>query len=285
MSLPKLHLMLVDDHAIVRRGMAHLINAEPDMQVVAEAPDADGAIHAIKEGLPLDVIVVDMVLKEVSGTELIRRISKIRPALPILVVSMHNEALYAESAIQAGASGYVMKNASPERLIQAIRHIAKDEIYLSPEMNALMSRRLHCDKSEVDPISRLTKVDVPSKRKIFGGRVVPVELEGQDILHMGSAVRHIALGRGGIVTPLVVPDPRFMAIHKLWLSKREDRSSLKRRKDERQANILWDACRNDLMLGHPIDSDFLQSIPEAWRATAIELDPMIAVTFMEPPRG
>jgi len=112
-----------------------------------------------------------------------------------------------------------------------------------------------------------------------------VELEGQDILHMGSAVRHIALGSGGIVTPLVVPDPRFMAIHKLWLSKREDRSSLKRRKDERQANILWDACRNDLMLGHPIDSDFLQSIPEAWRATAIELDPMIAVTFMEPPRG
>jgi hypothetical protein len=116
------------------------------------------------------------------------------------------------------------------------------------------------------------KVNVGDKRRIFGGRVVPVELEGQDILHLGHSIRHIILGRDGVVAPLCVPDPRFMAIHKQWLSKREDRSSLKRGKDHKQASILWDVCKNGLMFGHPINDDFLRAIPDEWRISTAELD-------------
>lgn len=119
------------------------------------------------------------------------------------------------------------------------------------------------------------KVDVPAKRKVFGGRIVPVELKGQDILHLGVPIRHVAVGRNGVPAPMVVPDPRFMAIHKSWLSKQEDRSALKRKKDIKQARLLWDACASRLW-SHPIDAEFVASVPEVWREEAKSLDPSLS---------
>lgn len=126
------------------------------------------------------------------------------------------------------------------------------------------------------------KVDVPSKRRLFGGLVVPVELDGQDILHLGSPIRHIAVGRNGTPAPMVVPDPRFMALHKFWLSEQSDRSALKRKKDSKQARILLDACSTNKLWAHPIDDDFVEMIPAHWTE---EWDRFIQTSQTQSPRG
>lgn len=114
------------------------------------------------------------------------------------------------------------------------------------------------------------RAEVADKRKLFGGDLIPVELGGQDILHMGSPIYHVAVGRGAVPCPLLVPDPRFMAIHKSWLSIQPDRLPKKRGKDAKQAELLWRECLN--MPGHPLDEDFFNSIPDKWKPIAIALD-------------
>lgn len=149
--------MLVDDHAMLRHGMAMLINLEPDMEVFAEAGDGDEALAALKTGHHADIVLMDVSLKTLSGFEVIKSIHIAMPALPVLVVSMHDEGVYAERALRAGARGYVMKQEPGDVLITAIREVLRGNIYLSKPMRDRLLNRVATGHSEPEPlISSLT---------------------------------------------------------------------------------------------------------------------------------
>lgn len=134
MSELKAKIMLVDDHAMLRQGMATLINMEPDLEVYSEAGDDREALAALKENDLIDIVLLDVTLKTVSGFEVIKSMHAINPSLPVLFVSMHDETVYAERALRAGARGYVMKQESGEVLVTAIREVLNGNVYLSKQM-------------------------------------------------------------------------------------------------------------------------------------------------------
>ena len=131
-------VMIVDDHALVRHGLTQLISGEPDLEVCAEAATIDEAMEALKADP--DLIVVDISLKEGSGIELIKQIKAKDSEIKMLVSSMHDESLFAERALHAGAKGYINKQESTENVLDAIRHVLDGHIYLSPKMTG---RLLH----------------------------------------------------------------------------------------------------------------------------------------------
>ena len=134
--------MLVDDHAMLRHGMAMLIDAEPDMQVIAEASDSVETLAFLKKNSDVDIILVDISLKTISGLEVIKSIHLLKPELPVLVVSMHDESVYAERALHAGARGYVMKQEPGENLIIAIREVLNGNVFLSKAMQMKLLNRV-----------------------------------------------------------------------------------------------------------------------------------------------
>ncbi|MBN1795937.1 MAG: response regulator transcription factor [Sedimentisphaerales bacterium] len=137
----KTRIIVVDDHPIVRQGLSQLINHEPDLEVCAQAEDAPQAMSLIKQFKP-DVAIVDISLKESSGMELIKDIKTSYPSVSILALSMHDESLYAERALRAGAKGYIMKSVATEKVVDAIKQILADRIYVSDKMSAKMMRKM-----------------------------------------------------------------------------------------------------------------------------------------------
>jgi DNA-binding NarL/FixJ family response regulator len=129
----KAKVLIVDDHPIVRQGVGQLINQEADLMVCAEAETAPDALKAIAAHQP-DVAVVDLSLKGVSGLELIKDIKVRFPTLPVLVLSMFDETIYAERVLRAGARGYMMKEEATQKVLMAIRRVLNGEIYLSDAM-------------------------------------------------------------------------------------------------------------------------------------------------------
>ena len=123
-------MFIVDDHPIVRQGLKLLIDQEPDLTVCGEAENADAVLPAIRALKPA-IAVIDLSLGHDSGIELIKNIKLQHPALPLLVLSMHDESLYAERALRAGAKGYIMKQEAPEKVITAIRQVLQGNIYVS----------------------------------------------------------------------------------------------------------------------------------------------------------
>jgi DNA-binding NarL/FixJ family response regulator len=129
----KARVMLVDDHPIVRQGLANLIDSENDLEVCSQVEDATGALKQLPQANP-DVVVIDISLGDRSGLELVKDIRAQRPNLPMLVLSMHDEDLYAERALRAGAKGYVMKQEATEKVMDAIRRVLIGEVYVSEKM-------------------------------------------------------------------------------------------------------------------------------------------------------
>ena len=123
-------ILVVDDHPVVRKGIVHLIKRESDLQVCAEADSAAATLEALDTPLP-DLVIVDLILDGASGLGLIKDIKARHPDLPILVLSMHDESLYAERALRAGAAGYIMKQAATEHIVEAIRQVLGGQVYLS----------------------------------------------------------------------------------------------------------------------------------------------------------
>ena len=115
----KVRVLLVDDHPILRKGLAQLINQDPRLAVCGEAEDAPQAIKAIETLLP-DLVIMDISLKLGNGIELLKTVKPHFPDLPVLVLSMHDEALYAERLLRAGAMGYIMKDDPAEQVLLAI---------------------------------------------------------------------------------------------------------------------------------------------------------------------
>jgi DNA-binding NarL/FixJ family response regulator len=126
-------VLLVDDHPLVRYGMKQLIEQQADLRVCGEAEDAAGALEAVAQLRP-DLALVDLTLRGSSGLELIRNVRTLHPKLPVLVVSMHDEGMYAELAMRAGARGYITKEEAVDKLLIAIRQVLGGKLYLSERM-------------------------------------------------------------------------------------------------------------------------------------------------------
>jgi DNA-binding NarL/FixJ family response regulator len=161
----KRRVFLVDDHPIVRQGLAQLINSEPDLTVTGQGEDAYGSLRAIKENRP-DLVLVDVSLKDSDGIELMKELKAQDPNLPVLILSMHDESLYAERALRAGAKGYIMKQEAPQTLLGAIRKVLDGEVYVSQKMGAtLLQRMVGSKKSDgALPMDRLTDREL----EVFG---------------------------------------------------------------------------------------------------------------------
>lgn len=137
----KARIVIVDDHPIMRQGLMLLINHQKDLTVCAQAEDSSQAMKAAKTMDP-DMAIVDISLKEENGVELIKDMKIHYPDIPVLALSMHDESLYAERVLRAGAKGYVMKQQATEKVITAIRKVLSGQIYLSDKMAAKMVIKL-----------------------------------------------------------------------------------------------------------------------------------------------
>jgi DNA-binding NarL/FixJ family response regulator len=153
----KKRVLVVDDHPIVRQGLSMLINRCDDLMVCGSAQDSSTAMEAVRTLKP-DMAVVDISLKDSNGIELMKDIKAFDPALPILTLSMHEESLYAERALRAGAKGYIMKQEGTEKLISAIRIVLKGQIYISDKLagkiiNKMVSGAAETTASPIESLS------------------------------------------------------------------------------------------------------------------------------------
>lgn len=174
-------LFLIDDHPVLREGFAQLLNQQPDLTVCGQAEDDASALDTISSAQP-DMAIVDVELKGSNGIEFIKRIRPLFPELRILAFSMHDEALYAERALRAGAHGYVMKQAPVAEVIAAIRQVLRGERYLSAQMQ-----------------SRVVKASVQGEIEKGGSaldRLSDRELEVFHLIGSGVRTREIAAKLG-----------------------------------------------------------------------------------------
>lgn len=137
---PKHKVFLVDDHPLVREWLTNLINQQPDLAVCGEAESASQAISAIAIAKP-DVAIVDLSLKDSSGIELIKNLKQSHPNVAVLVLSMHDESLYAERALRAGARGYIMKRETTKKVVTAIRQVLEGKLYVSEPIAHAMAEK------------------------------------------------------------------------------------------------------------------------------------------------
>lgn len=145
----KKRLVIVDDHPIVRQGFVQLINQQPDLEVIGEAEDAPEALDLILTEKP-DISLVDLSLKNSNGLELIKDLCRQIPDMPILVVSLHDEEVYAERVLRAGAKGFIMKAEATESVMTAIRQVLDGGIYLSQKMRTKLLEKLTTGASYQD---------------------------------------------------------------------------------------------------------------------------------------
>lgn len=159
MSSEKLRILLVDDHPILRKGIAEVISSETDLEVCGESGTLHEAYDAVSKSKP-NLVIVDISLDGNNGVELMKELTYRWPELPLLAYSMHDESIYAERALRAGAKGYLMKQHPPELLIEAIRQVLKGKIYLSPAMSERLLGKLvgagPSDRPLQSPIEKLS---------------------------------------------------------------------------------------------------------------------------------
>jgi DNA-binding NarL/FixJ family response regulator len=163
-------VFVVDDHPIVRQGLALLIDQEPDLVVCGAAEEAESALAAIAVSRP-DILVIDISLPGRDGIDLLKTIRSVNSSLPILVLSMHDEATYAERALRAGANGYIMKQEATENVLVALRRILRHELYLSERIANRMLRQIVTGGRETEeaPIARLSDRELEVFRLIGAG--------------------------------------------------------------------------------------------------------------------
>jgi DNA-binding NarL/FixJ family response regulator len=167
---PKTKVLLVDDHPILRAGLGKLINQEADMMICGEAEDGPTAFD-LAGTLNPDIAVIDISLKGSNGIELVKNLKARYPDLPTLVLSMHDESLYAERALRAGSLGYIMKEEAIEQVLVAIRKVLQGEIFLSEKMKGKMLQQMASGKGKVisSPIEQLTDRELEVFRLIGEG--------------------------------------------------------------------------------------------------------------------
>jgi DNA-binding NarL/FixJ family response regulator len=192
----KRRVLLVDDHPIVRQGLRRMLEAEPDLSVCAEADSEPAAREAIRTNKP-DIVIVDLSLDRGDGIELVREMHAEDPQLRMLVLSMHDETIYAERLLAAGAMGYIMKQAASDQLLTAVRRVLEGRTYVSEAVQRTLDARSGESRAAdpTDPVSRLSNREVQilnmvgrgmSSRDIateFGLSVKTIESHRQTIKH------------------------------------------------------------------------------------------------------
>lgn len=170
-SMQPRKVFIVDDHPIVRQGLGQLINHEPDLKVCGEAAGVREARLALSQAEP-DIVILDLSLRDSDGLELIKDIRSKYRHLPVLVLSMHDESIYAERLLSAGANGYIMKQAAADQLLVALRRVLSGGIYVSEQIGASMIERFAVNgpKQRSNPIDRLSNRELQVLNLIGRGR-------------------------------------------------------------------------------------------------------------------
>jgi DNA-binding NarL/FixJ family response regulator len=166
----KKKILLVEDHPIFRLGLAELINQEEDLQAFGNAKDVEAAIVEIEETSP-DLIIADITLKASDGIDLVKYVKQHHRQIPVLVLSMHDEYLYAQRALSAGARGYIMKQEAMESVVTAIHHVLEGKIYLNEKVKEHILASIS-DTPQVrdkSPVDRLTDRELQVFRLIGRG--------------------------------------------------------------------------------------------------------------------
>jgi DNA-binding NarL/FixJ family response regulator len=187
----KTKIIIVEDHEVFRLGIKELINHEPDLIVCGEADDVNAARDLILKLNP-DMAIVDITLKKSNGIDLIKEMNISRKNMKILVLSMHDELLYAERSLQAGAQGYIMKQETSRSIVKAIRHILNGNIYVSDNImdNLLKRVRSGQDPLEKSPVNNLSDREFAVLRLIGEGKST-----GEIAEQMNLSVRTISTYR------------------------------------------------------------------------------------------
>lgn len=162
-------IFLVDDHPLVREWLTQLINQQPDLLVCGEAESVPAALEALAAA-GVDLAVVDLSLRDSAGLELIKSLQKIAPGVPVLVLSMHDESLYAERAFRAGARGYVNKRESAQRVVEAIRRVLEGKLYVGEKTAEVLAGQTLRGASLARPaIERLSDRELEVFQKLGQG--------------------------------------------------------------------------------------------------------------------
>src|ERR1700752_759395 len=166
----KYRVLLVDDHPIVRHGLAFLIDREADLSVCGEAEGGHSAFHAISTLRP-DIVILDISLSGPDGLDVLKEIRSKTTNLPVLILSMHDESIYAERAMRSGANGYIMKQEATEKVLIAIRRILQGDVYLSDRLtNAMLQQFVHGTSApKTSPLGNLTDRELEVFRLIGEG--------------------------------------------------------------------------------------------------------------------
>jgi DNA-binding NarL/FixJ family response regulator len=152
----KTRILLADDHPFFRRGLAALISSLDDFIVVAEADSPQETLSRVRE-LPVDIAVLDLSFEGKNGLELAKQIRAEKPEVAIVLLTMHDEELYAIRALKSGAKGYVMKRENPEVLVEALRNVAAGDIHVSPRIkSSLVFQAVQSDGQPGSPLDLLT---------------------------------------------------------------------------------------------------------------------------------
>jgi len=167
----KSRVFIVDDHPLVRDGLTNLINGQDDLIVCGEAKDWAQAINGIAKARP-DVALIDISLENESGLELVKQLGSQFPQVKLIILSMHDEALYAERALRAGARGYVMKHETSKSVLASIRRVLGGGIYVSERFVNRMALRLTSPRQPVtsSPVERLSDRELEIFRLLGQGR-------------------------------------------------------------------------------------------------------------------
>jgi DNA-binding NarL/FixJ family response regulator len=195
-------ILIVDDHPLISKGLTQLINGEKDLEVCGDASDINAAIEKIALLKP-HAIIVDISLKSSSGIDLLKAVKTRHPGLPALVYSMHDESVFAERALKAGAKGYLMKDQPAEILLEALRKILEGNVYFSDKIITKLLGRIPRDETDESrtPINRLTDREL----EIF--QLIGQELKSSNIARkLNISIKTVEAHREHIRNKLDIPD-------------------------------------------------------------------------------
>ncbi len=211
-------LLLIDDHPIMRHGLSQLIRAESDLEVSGEAGTAAEGLKMIAKKKP-DLVIVDLTLPDKHGLEFIKDMQTLHPNTLLLVLSMHDEALYAERVLRAGARGYVMKETAADTLIHAVRRVLSGGIYLSEKMSNTMLEMVSGNRKQAtqSSLEKLTDRELEVLQLIGQGQGTR---QIADQLHI--SVRTIDAHRAHIKEKLQLPDGNALVRYAVrWMESRD----------------------------------------------------------------